>query len=84
MILEEGLDSQRVKKLASKLHVHSVNFAAKFSIPDVPLPVLSSTLIRSRFQAKPAILLILIDVIYLFLGENVLRHPIPKGLLFLN
>ena len=24
-----GLDSQRVKKLASKLHVHSVNFAAK-------------------------------------------------------
>jgi hypothetical protein len=27
---ELGLDSQRVKKLASKLHVHSVNFAAKF------------------------------------------------------
>ena len=26
---ELGLDSQRVKKLASKLHVHSVNFAAK-------------------------------------------------------
>jgi hypothetical protein len=25
-----GLDYQRVKKLASKLHVHSVNFAAKF------------------------------------------------------
>jgi hypothetical protein len=25
---ELGLDSQRVKKLASKLHVHSVNFAA--------------------------------------------------------
>ena len=24
-----GLDSQRVKKLASKLHVHSVNLAAK-------------------------------------------------------
>jgi len=23
-----GLDSQKVKKLASKLHVHSVNFAA--------------------------------------------------------
>ena len=32
---EPGLDSQRVKKLASKLHVHSVNFAAKLSIPDV-------------------------------------------------
>jgi len=28
-IKELGLDSQRVKKLASKLHVHSVNFAAK-------------------------------------------------------
>ena len=26
---ELGFDSQRVKKLASKLHVHSVNFAAK-------------------------------------------------------
>jgi len=26
---ELGLDSQRVKKLASKLHVHSVNSAAK-------------------------------------------------------
>ena len=26
---ELGLDSQRVKKLASKLHVHSVNFAAE-------------------------------------------------------
>jgi len=26
---ELGLDSQRVKKLASKLHVHSVNLAAK-------------------------------------------------------
>ena len=26
---ELNLDSQRVKKLASKLHVHSVNFAAK-------------------------------------------------------
>ena len=26
---ELGLESQRVKKLASKLHVHSVNFAAK-------------------------------------------------------
>ena len=26
---ELGLDSQRFKKLASKLHVHSVNYAAK-------------------------------------------------------
>ena len=57
-----GLDSQRVKKLASKLHVHSVNFAAKLvhTMP-VPFPVLLSTLIRSRFQAKSATLLIPID-----------------------
>jgi hypothetical protein len=27
--MELGLDSQRVKKLAFKLHVHSVNFAAR-------------------------------------------------------
>ena len=26
---ELGLDSQKIKKLASKLHVHSVNFAVK-------------------------------------------------------
>jgi len=51
---ELGLDSQRVKKLASKLHVHSVNFTAELvqSIPDVPFPVLLSTLIRSWFQIK--------------------------------
>jgi hypothetical protein len=44
-----------VKKIASKLHVHSVNFAAKLvHILDVAFPVLLSTVIRSRFQAKPA------------------------------
>jgi hypothetical protein len=37
-----GLDSQRVKKLASKLHVHSVNFAAKL------VHTLSSTIINSH------------------------------------
>jgi hypothetical protein len=31
------------------------------SIPDVPFPVLLSTLIRSRFQAKPATLLIFLS-----------------------
>jgi len=45
---ELGLESQRFKKLASKLHVHSVNFAAKHSIPDVPFPVLLSTLISQE------------------------------------
>jgi hypothetical protein len=67
---EPGLDSQRVKKLASKLHVHSVNFAANLSIPDVPFPVLLSTLTRSRFQAKPATLLIPIDFSFLFAVEE--------------
>jgi len=34
-----GLDSQRVKKLASKLHVHSVNFAAKLVHTRRPLSI---------------------------------------------
>ena len=69
-----GLDSQRAKKLASKLHVHSVNFAAKYlSIPDVPYPVLLSTFIRSRFQAKPATLLIPINFSFPFRGGGALR-----------
>jgi len=77
------LDSQRVKKLASKLHVHSVNFALNLSIPDVPFPVLLSTLIRSRFQAKPATLLILIDFSFLFAVEELYgtryqSAPFPK------
>ena len=42
---ELGLDSQRVKKLASKLHVHSVNFAAKLVHTR---RVLSSTIINSH------------------------------------
>jgi hypothetical protein len=42
---ELGLDSKRVKKLASKLHVHSVNFAAKFVHTR---RALSSTVINSH------------------------------------
>jgi chaperone required for assembly of F1-ATPase len=42
---ELGLDSQRVKKLASKLHVHSVNFAAKLIHTR---RALSSTVINSH------------------------------------
>ena len=44
-----------------KLYVHSVNYAAKLFVPDVPFPALSSTLIRRRFQVKPATLLIPVD-----------------------
>ena len=42
---ELGLDSRRVKKLASKLHVHSVNFAAKLVHTR---RALSSTVINSH------------------------------------
>jgi len=42
---ELGLDSQRVKKLASRLHVHSVNFAAKLVHTR---RALSSTVINSH------------------------------------
>jgi transcriptional regulator of met regulon len=58
---ELGLDSQRVKKLASKLPVHFVNFAANLVHTRRALSILLSILIRSRFQAKPATLLIPID-----------------------
>ena len=84
---ELGLDSQRVKKLASNLHVHSVNFAAKLVHTRralVPFPVLLSTLIRSRFQAKPATLLIPIGISFPFRGGGALRYLVPKWLLFLN
>jgi hypothetical protein len=54
------------------------------SIPDVPFPVLSSTLIRSRFQAKPATLLIPIDFSFPFCGGGALWYSVPKWLLFLN
>jgi len=81
---ELGLDSQEVKKLASKLHVHSVNFAAYLSIPDMPFPVLLSTLIRSRIKAKPATLLFPIDFSFPFHGGGALRYSVPKWLLFLN
>ena len=46
-----GLDSQKVEKLASKLHLHSVNYAAKLvHTIHVLFLVLLSTLIRSPFD----------------------------------
>jgi len=56
---ELGLDSQRVKKLASKLHVHSVH--------------------RSRFQAKPATLLIPIVISFLFAVEELYGTRYQNG-----
>ena len=43
---ELGLDSRRVKKLASKLHVHSVNYAAK--LVHTTRRALSSSVIRTH------------------------------------
>jgi len=54
------------------------------SILDVPFPVLLSTLIRSRFQAKPATLLIPIDYSFPFCGGGALQYSVPKWLLFLT
>jgi hypothetical protein len=81
---ELGLDSQRVKKLAFKLHVHSVNLAAKLVHTRRALSSMLTNLIRSRFQAKPATLLIPIDFSFPFRGGGALRYPVPNWLLFLN
>jgi len=56
-----------VKKLASELHVLSTTLP-NMSIPDAHFPALSSTMIRSRFQVKPATLLISIDLFFFFGG----------------
>jgi hypothetical protein len=66
---ELGLESQRVKKFASKLHVHSVNYTAELIHTRC---VLSSilTAIRTRFQVKPATLLIPIDLFSFLLVEE--------------
>jgi hypothetical protein len=49
------------------------------SIPNVPFPVLLSTLIRSRFQAKPATILIPIDIPFLFAVEEVYGTRYQNG-----
>jgi hypothetical protein len=63
---ELGLDYQRAKKLASKLHVHSVNYAAKFV--HTRLGALSSTNLSSGagLKAMPATPLIHLNL-FLFL-----------------
>jgi hypothetical protein len=49
------------------------------SIPDVPFSVLLSTLIRSRFQAKPATLLIPIEFPFLFAVEELYGTRYQSG-----
>jgi len=66
---ELGLYSQRIKKLASKLHVHSVNYAAEL---DHNRRILSSTIINSHQQemVKPATLLIPISFLHFLLVKE--------------
>jgi len=49
---------------------------------DVYFPALLSTLVRRRFQVKPATLLTHFDILCSF-GGGVLRYPVPKWLPFL-
>jgi hypothetical protein len=58
-----GLDSQKVKEFATKLHVHSVNYAAKLvhtrralsgAIINSHQETVLPTQIRRQFQVKPA------------------------------
>jgi hypothetical protein len=81
---ELGFDSQRVKKLASKLHPHFVNSAAKLVHARRALSSSVFNSIRSRLQAKPATLLIPIDFSFPFRGGGALRYSVLKWLLFLN
>ena len=61
--------------------IYGVYMLPNLSIPNVPFSVHLATLIRSRFQVKPATLMIPIDL--WGGGGGVLRYPVPKGLLFL-
>jgi hypothetical protein len=54
------------------------------SIPDVPFPALLSTLIRRRFQVKPATLLISIDDFSFWWRVSTVPGTVPKWLLSLN
>jgi len=51
---ELGLDSQRATRFPPSSMCTLWTLLLNWSIPDVPFPVILSTLIRSRFQAKPA------------------------------
>jgi len=81
---ELDLDSQRVKKLASKLHVHSVNFAAKLVRTR---RALSSAVINSHQEPVSGQACNPLDTHLFFLsfrGGGALRCLVPKWLLFLN
>jgi hypothetical protein len=66
---ELGLNCQRVKKTCFQASCSfcQLRTLPSLSLSDVPFPALLSTLIKSRCQAKPATLLIPIDLFLLFL-----------------
>ena len=62
-----------------------LNYIAKeINMKQLFIPVLLSTLIMSRCQAKPATLLIPIDFSFPFRGGGALRYSVPKWILSLK
>jgi len=78
---ELGLDSQRAEKLALNLHNILSTTLSKSSIPGA-LSVLLPTLIGSRFQVKPAILLIPVDLILFCVVEEFYHTQYQSGSFF--
>jgi len=79
---ELSLDSQRVKKLASKLHVHSVNFAAKLVHTR---RALSSTIINSHQEPVSGQACNPLDphcFFFFVCGKGVFRYSVAKWLTF--
>ena len=81
---ELGLDSQRAKILASKLHVHSVNYAAKLVHT---IHALSSTIVNTHQETVLDQACNPPDPHWSFsfpFGGGVLRYSVPKWLISLN
>ena len=80
-----GLDSQRIKKLASKLHIHSVNLAAKIC-PYQTCPFQYCYQLSSGDGFRPSLQPFCSPLVFFlfFCGGAFLRYPAPKWLPFLN
>jgi hypothetical protein len=78
-------DSQRAKKTCFQASCCILsNTLPNLSIPNVPVQVLLSTLIRSRFQVKPATLLIPINLFLYFWWNIFTSYLSPGGMLCVN
>ena len=80
----QSSDSHKVKKFASKLHVHSVNFAAKLVHTR---RALSSTVVNSHQEPVSGQACNPPDPYWFsfpFRGGGALQYSVPKWLLFLN